>query len=251
MTSRWLSDENAHNLSNISASFLTWTIVYLVIYSRKTSDRIKQMSPNAIRLKRHELGVKIASIIHATYTSYGAYKCLQEQEFSDFNFFNRSEAASYYANVAAGFFIADFILCVILIEEHGVEFLIHAIAALGGSLSVSLTGIGHQYFLHLLLFEASTPFLYFRSLLLEYGYGKTKVALFNNLVFLLTFGYFRLFRGIPIIAHMCYNLIVQKPLSIPVTGFFVVSGIAMSILNVRWFIKILRSGLKAFNSLND
>ena len=155
MSSRWLSDENAHNLSNISASFLTWTTLYLIVYSRKTSDRIKQTSPNAIRLKRQELGVKIVSILHASYTAYGARKCLQD--FNGLDFFSRSEGAAHYASVAAGFFIADFILCVILIEEHGVEFVIHAIAALGGSLFVSLTGIGHQYFLHLLLFEASTP----------------------------------------------------------------------------------------------
>jgi len=61
---RWLSDEQAHNLSNISASFLVWTSLYISIYSRKTSSRIIEKSPN--RLKRQELGVKIASIFTNT-----------------------------------------------------------------------------------------------------------------------------------------------------------------------------------------
>jgi hypothetical protein len=249
MSSRWLSDENAHNISNISLSFLTWTGIYLAVYSRKTSSRIIEKSPDAIRLKRQELGVKIASILHAGYTAYGANQCLKE--FSGLDFFTKSEAAAHYANVAAGFFIADLILCVILIEEHGIEFVIHAIAALGGSLYVSMTGVGHQYFLHLLLFEASTPFLHIRSLLLEYGYGKTIIAQINNLIFLLTFGYFRLYKGIPLIAKMCNELITKKPLSTPATAFFIAASISMSCLNVYWFTKVLKSAIKTLKSIRN
>lgn len=247
MSSRWLTDENAHSLSNISISFFTWTTIYLIIYSRRTSDRIKQKS-SLIRLKRQELGVKIVSILHAVYTTYGASQCLKNFDLVKFDFFTKSEAVTHYANVAAGFFIADLILCVILIEEHGIEFVIHAIAALGGSLYVSLTGIGHQYFLHLLLFEASTPFLHIRSLLLEYGYGKSRIANLNNLVFLLVFGYVRLFRGIPIIVQMCYELIISKSLSKPVIVFFVTAGIAMSTLNIYWFSKILAGLVKSLKT---
>jgi hypothetical protein len=246
---RWLSDENAHNLSDISLSFLTWTALYLAVYSRKTSLRIKEKAPSNIRLKRQELGAKIASILHAAYTAYGAHICLQE--FKELDFFVKTETAAHYANVSAGFFIADLILCLILIEEHGFEFVIHAISALGGSLFVAMTGVGHQYFLNLLMFEASTPFLHIRSLLLEYGYGKTTIAQLNNLVFLLTFGYFRLYRGIPVIAKMCHGLITEKPLSTPPTIFFVTAGIAMSCLNIIWFTKILKSAIKTIKSNTD
>jgi hypothetical protein len=81
-----------------------------------------------------------------------------------------------------------------------------------------------------------------RFLLLEYGYGKTAIAQLNNLVFLLTFGYFRLYRGVPVIAKMCHGLItdVPRPLSTPATIFFVTAGISMSCLNVVWFTKILK-----------
>lgn len=249
MAKRLLSDENAHSISDISLSFLTWTALYLAIYSRKTSLRIKQKAPDTIRLKRHELGVKIVSILHAAYTAHGAHVCLNDFK-GDLNFFVKSEAAVHYANVSAGFFIADLILCIILIEEHGIEFIVHAISALGGSLFVSMTGVGHQYFLNLLLFEASTPFLHIRSLLLEYGYGKTLVAQLNNLIFLLTFGYFRLYKGIPVIAKMCYGLVtdIPRPLSTPASVFFVTAGISMSCLNIFWFTKILKSAIKAVRS---
>jgi hypothetical protein len=250
----WLSNENAHNISDISLSFLTWTAMYLAIYSRKTSTRIKEKAPDNIRLKRQELGVKVASILHAAYTAYGASVCLKDFEsVKGLDFFVKSESAAHYANVSAGFFTADLILCVLLIEEHGFEFVIHAISALGGSLFVSMTGIGHQYFLNLLLFEASTPFLHIRSLLLEYGYGKTAIAQLNNLIFLLTFGYFRLYRGIPVIAKMCYSLIndVPRPLSTPATIFFVTTGISMSCLNVIWFTKILKSAIKAIKVFKE
>jgi hypothetical protein len=248
----FLTDQNAHNVSEISMSFLTFASMYLVVYSRKTSTRIKQTSPESIRLKRQELAVKVVSILHGLYTSYGAYMCLNsiatDTGTQNIDMFSKFEEATHYANVAAGFFIADLILCIILVEEHGMEFIIHAIAALAGSTYVSLTGIGHLYFLNLLLFEASTPFLHIRYLLLEYGYGKTIVANINNLLFLLTFAYFRLFKGIPILTKLCYTLIVEKPLNIYAVIFFVASSIAMSSLNIIWFIKILRSAIKAIKS---
>lgn len=242
--SRYLSDENAHNLSEITISFLIFTSIYLIIYSRRTSLRIKQKAAYTIRLKRQELGVKIVSIFHAIYTSYGANLCLQ-QFGQNFSFYSKNDSSIHFANVSAGFFIADLILCIILIEEHGIEFVIHALCALTGSIYVSMSGIGHQYFLNLLLFESSTPFLHIRFLLIEYGYGKTLIAKLNNLIFLLTFAYFRLYLGIPIIIKMCYNLIIEKPLSISMIGFFIMSGIAMTILNIYWFIKIVKNAIKS------
>lgn len=237
---KWLSDKNAHNIVNIKISFLIWTILYLVIYSRKTSKRILQIAPNSVRLKRQELAVKVTSIIHAVYTAYYANLYLQEFKDSEINFFKYSENAESIANVAAGFFIADLILCIILIEEHGIQFVVHAIAALGGSLYVSLSGVGHQYFLELLLFEASTPFLHIGALLIDYGYGKTIIFNINNLIFLLTFAYFRLYKGIPTILNMCNMLITERPISDIAILFFVCSSGAMSTLNIYWFYKICR-----------
>ena len=244
-----LSDKNAHSITHISISFLIWLTLYLVIYCRKTSTRIIKKSPNAIRLKRQELGAKLVSIFHAAYTSYGARQCLKE--FNDLNLSTKSISAEHYVNVTAGFFIGDLMLCIILVEEHGIEFVIHAIASLGGSLYVSLTGIGQQYFLHILLFETSTPFLHIRSLLLEYGYGNTIIAQINNLIFLLTFGYFRLYKGIPIVATLCCDLLVQKHLSIVVIVFFIISGIAMTCLNIYWFTKILKNACEQVSFLKQ
>jgi hypothetical protein len=230
MNSRWLTDENAHNICNISASFIIWTTIYLTIYSRKTSNRIIEIAPNFLRLKRQELAIKITSILHAAYTAHGAYIGILDFENQNFDFFKRSELVTYYANVAAGFFIADLILCIILIEEHGIQFVIHAIVSLCGSIYVSMTGIGHQYFIHLLLFEASTPFLHIRYLLIEYGYGKSIISVVNNLFFLLTFGYFRLYKGVPILTKMCYMLLIENPISIPVTLFFIIASLSMTYL---------------------
>ncbi len=237
-----LSDENAHNMSNIFVSFLVWTGLYMTIYSRNTSIRIKQIYPNSTRLKRQELAVKLTSILHAVYTSYGAYQCLND--YNELDIFRESDMVSYYANVAAGFFVADLILCIILLEEHGILFVIHAIAALSASLYVSMSGIGHQYFINLLLFEVSTPFLHIRSLLLEYKYDKNIIANLNNLLFLLTFGYFRLYRGIPILANLCYVLVIDKPLILSVSLFFITISISMTTLNMFWFSKILRNAVK-------
>jgi hypothetical protein len=239
---RWLKDENAHNVADIMISFLTWSSMYLAIYSRKTSVRIIKIAPETLRLKRQELAVKITSIIHAAYTAWGAHIALIENPILDL--YSHSESGLYYANVTAGFFIADLILCIILIDEHGIQFLIHAIVALISSVYVSMTKFGLQYFLHLLLFESSTPFLHIRTILYEYGYGNTLIAKINNLILLLTFGYFRLYKGIPVLINLCHTLIVYKPLSLPTTTFFIFASISMTSLNIFWFYKMLKSVIK-------
>jgi len=243
---RWLSDKNAHNISDISISFMVFSAMYLTIYSRRTSERIMRLAPSSIRLKLQELATKITSILHAIYTAYGAHICLKELHNQPIDFFRYNEGAVYYANVAAGFFIGDLILCIILIEEHGPQFLIHAICALVGSVYVSLNGVGHQYFLHLLQFETSTPFLHIRSLLYEYGYGESIISKVNNLIFLLTFGYFRLYKGIPILTKMCYMLLNDRPVSTSSMLFLISASIAMSSLNIIWFTKILKGAIKVF-----
>src|SRR5437016_499174 len=101
---RWLSDENAHNVSNIFTSFAVWSAIYLAIYSRKTSKRILSIAPNTLRLKRQELAVKIVSIIHAVYTAYGAHIELKDFDAKGLDFVTYSDNAVYYANVAAGYF---------------------------------------------------------------------------------------------------------------------------------------------------
>ena len=233
-----------------SMSFLTWSamyvrnprwiLTYLAIYSRRTSSRIQKIAPNRPRLKRQELAVKLVSILHALYTAYGAHVSLKEFDKNSFDLFRHSKNALYYANVTTGFFIGDLILCIILIEEYGIAFVIHALAALTGSMYVSMSGNGLQYFLHVLLFEASTPFLHIRSLLIDYGYGSSYIAKINNLIFLLTFGYFRLYRGIPVLTELCYTLLTKRQLPLPATSLIVAASVSLTTLNTIWFTKILK-----------
>ncbi len=240
-----LSDANAHNVVDISSSFIIWVSIYLTIYSRKTSDRIFREYPNT-RLKRQELGVKIISILHAFYTGYGAYR------FSDtelFDMFTKNKYAVHYANVASGFFIADLMLCIILIEEYGMQFTIHAIAALGSSILVSFTGIGQEYYMNLLLFEVSTVFLHIRSLLLEYYKKHTLLINLNNLLFMLSFGYFRIYKGIPVMYKLCLEVYNQpnaqsNQYQYIINKFIIASSVSMSILNIVWFSKILKLAFK-------
>lgn len=243
---KFLSDENAHGMSNIMISFLTWTTLYLIPYVRKTSERINKITPFAPRLKKQELGVKIVSIIHALYSTYGAYTSLNEiKGFSPDDILTiKSEWSSYYANVTAGFFIADLILCIILAEEYGPLFIVHAISALSGSLYVSMTGIGYYFFLNLLMYEASTPFLHIKHLLSDYGHGKTMISNINDLLFFLFFFYFRIIKGIPILLTMFYTLITKKTLPLPYTVFFIVFGSLMGSMNIYWFIKITKNAIK-------
>ena len=247
MTSRW-SDANAHNIARITESFLTWTALYLAIYSRPTSQRIKQTAPQTPRLKRQELAVKVTAIIHAAYCAVKAYQALGNNTLPPNLFAKGSQEAKQLVNVTAGFFIADLILCVILLEEHGIEFVVHALSALGGSVYVSLTGVGFDYLLNLLLFEASTPFLHIRSLLLEYGYKETLIAKVNNVMLLLTFAYFRLWKGIPVTARLCWTLLSEQQLSPAATAFFIFAGFSMTGLNIYWFGKMLRSATKMIRS---
>jgi len=236
-------DQNAHNLSHIFLSFLQWTTLYLVIYSRPTSQRIIDSGHPSPRFKRQELAVKITSIVHAVIVTWYANEALREMG-PNLSLYVFSTEGQRLANISTGFFVADLILCLVLLDEYGLEFLIHAVAALGGSVFVSMTGIGFQYFLNLLLFEGSTPFLHLRSILLEYGFGKTLIAKLNNLILLLSFAYFRLWRGIPMIFQLCYTLITDKPLSVSVTIFFICASVSMCVLNIYWFSKMARSAKK-------
>jgi hypothetical protein len=92
--------------------------MYLAVYFRKTSTRIKEKAPDNIRLKRQELGVKIASILHAAYTAYGFSVCLKDfDSVKGLDFFVKSESAVHYANVSAGFFIAELNLLSMLYQH--------------------------------------------------------------------------------------------------------------------------------------
>jgi hypothetical protein len=90
--------------------------------------------------------------------------------------------------LTAGYFLYDVILCISRFNENGVAFSIHAVVCCIAYCTAILTGQLHHIGAGFLLWEASTPFLYFRWVLLKAGLAESKYLMpFANYSFIFAF----------------------------------------------------------------
>jgi len=264
-----IPDEVAQRLTVVFASFLVWTAVFLIIYSRPTSDRLlKKAHANQIGVRTHraELATRLAAGIHAAFVATGAgslvffrknnnlyvEKFLEPLTWPKFNVHN--DDAVFYACVSAGFFIADFILCVVQLEEQGTQFVVHAVAGLSGCVYCLMYGEGLLYLMLLMLFEVSTPFLHMRWWLLEYEFKDTPIYTLNGLALVFAFTLFRLVIGVPVLLKMVYELHTSPEKDrhdMPMRITFTLAPLAMIVLNSMWGMALWRGFLKAVGLIKD
>jgi len=90
--------------------------------------------------------------------------------------------------LAAGYFLYDVILCITRFNENGVAFSIHAVICCIAFSTAIVTGQLHHIGAGFLFWEASTPFLYFRWVLLKTGLAESKYLMpLANYSFILAF----------------------------------------------------------------
>jgi hypothetical protein len=262
-----------HTSSRISAFFifyLIWSAIWVILYSRPTSERVvtkaQKQKHQSHRLERQELATRMVAFLHAALVGLGSASLLFYRSDSPLyvrsltdwknwpNFDAHDQRAIFYASASVGFFVADFMLTVILLEENGIQFVVHAIAAGSGSLWTALNDRGEVYLMLLMLFEMSTPFLHMRWFLLEYGYKKTKFFIINGLLLVFFFTLCRIVIGFPVIAKLIYELHLT-PLAQRETPtmrwFFTFAGLAMCVLNTVWGFKLWVGLFKAVGLISE
>jgi hypothetical protein len=251
----------AHRVSVVLFSFIFFTLLFLLIYSRPTSERVRRnagVKKVGVRTYRAQLATKLVSFIHASIVSLGSISLLSSRNelklwdklFEPFwPVYNGNEdEVIFYACVSTGYFIADFILCVVQVEEHGVAYVLHAIASLCAGVFWLVNDEGVLYVLLLLLFELSTPFLNIRWLLSEYGYENSPLYLVNGLAFVLSFVFSRVILGVPLLMKLMYEMNsapVKDRHHILTRLVFTVMPFCMIFLNIYWGFKVIKGFLKA------
>jgi len=252
----------AQRVSLVFASFTLWSLLFLLVYSRPTSQRLKfraEENKVGIRTHRAELAFRSVAIIHALIVAIGAFSLVALRKESNLyvnNLFQPltwpvftvyNEDAITYACVSAGYFIADFILCVVQVEEQGFQFVIHAITGLSGCVFCLIYGEGLLYLMLLMLFEVSTPFLHLMWWLGEYGFKQTLIYNVNGMLLATSFTWFRLVIGTPVLLKMVYELHTPPEMyrhGLPMRTVFTLAPLAMETLNVLWGFKLWLGILK-------
>jgi len=264
-----LSPRLAQRVSLVFFAFMCWSALFLFIFSRPTSQRLVEKANLlnvGIRTHRAELATRSVAMIHASIVACGAGSLVFFREDSNLyvdwrkftqpltwpNFDVYNEDALFYACVAAAFFIADLILCVVQYEEYGFQFVVHAAAGLTGCVFCLFSGEGLLYLMLLMLFEVSTPFLHLRWWLIEYGYKNGILYVINGLILVFTFTLFRLVIGVPVLMKMVYELHTAPERDrhgLPMRITFTVAPVIMTVLNVAWGSALWKGLLKAVGIL--
>jgi len=259
---QFIEPHMAQRFALVLVSFYLWCLFFLLIYSRPTSNRIRGKAGGdklGVRTHRAELATKLTATVHAVIVSIGSASLVFFRKDSNLyvhelfrpmtwpSFVVYNEDAVAYACISLAYFAADFILCVIQVEEQGVEFVIHALAGMSGCLFCVLYGEGLLYLMLLMLFEVSTPFLHLMWWMTEYGYKKTLLFTLNGVALVIAFTTFRLLIGTAVLFKMMYEL--HTPPEMYRHGYimrtvFTLAPFSMIALNSVWGFKMWRGMFK-------
>lgn len=264
-----------HRFSLCLLAFLTWGLILFAIFSRPTSERIKRRvaeSKSPAHVHKVELAVRVVGLIHAVVVGIGALdillfrratahkdndlfisNLLAPHTWPSFTAFNQD--AVFYACLSTAFFLLDALLCMVLFDTYGLEFLIHALAGLSGSLYCVLFDHGLVYLLFFMTFENSTPFVNIKCILEDYGVTRTSpIYTLNGLMLVFTFTLFRLMLGTPVLIKFMYELNVP-PQSVehglPMRVLFTLAPASFLVLNTFWGYLLWKGFLRALGILPE
>lgn len=158
--------------------------------------------------------------------------------------------SGFVSAMALGYFVWDIIICTKYINMFGIGFLVHGLSAFFVFLQSFRPFLIH-YGPHFLLFELSTPFLnvnWFASHLPE-GVISFKVQKINGLCLLISFftirivwGFYQAFRVANDVFFVAWS---TRTFPAWVGAGVSISNIALDVLNVYWFYKMVRLAIKA------
>jgi hypothetical protein len=262
-----LPDPVAQRLSLVFFSFALWCSLFLLVYSRPTSQRLKSKAERenvGVRTHRAELATRVTATIHAVLVSVGAASLVFFRKDSNLfvyqlfkpltwpSFITYNEDAIAYACFSLAYFVADFMLCVIQVEEQGIQFVVHALVGMSGCIFCVFNSEGLLYLMLLMLFEVSTPFLNLMWWLKEYQFEHSLIYTLNGIMLVFTFTTFRLIIGCPVLLKMVYELHTEPEKdrhSIGMRVIFTLAPLAMMILNLAWGYKLWRGMFKTLGWL--
>ena len=139
---------------------------------------------------------------------------------------------------AVGFFTWDVITCTL--EGWGLAYFVHGVAVLA-VYTAGLYGFLPYMACVCLLYEASTPFLHLRKVMLSFGYAKSHPDAFTavTLVFALAFFLSRIVVGLSTSAFWWADMLTHLAdgtyHSLPVYIMFLACNAVLSGLNIWWF----------------
>jgi hypothetical protein len=259
----FVSPQLAQRAALVLASFAFWSVLFLSIYSRPTSSRLEEKAEKLeiqVRVHKAELATRVCAIGHAVILSLGSFYITFLKSNSSLRIYSltntstwpgftaENELAIWITCISAGYFVGDFILCFVQMEEHGLQFVIHAIVGLVGCMEVIIHNECLIYMMFIMMFEFSTPFLHFRWLLIEYGMKDSKEYLYNGLCLVAMFTWFRLVFGVPVLLQFSYK-INTYPENLRHSYFMrlVLTAAALSLttLNITWGTALWKGMFKA------
>jgi len=264
--------EWAGPLAVVIVSFLFFSFLWFGIAKRRTSERIvrkNQLStaPKNSHMKydplhgvshrsvKAELATRIVSSTHAAVCCFGALSTLLAEgpELWDDTLWRTSSRMRFYFAVSIAYFIGDVLICVVLFQDYGIEFFIHALCGLFGLSVICLGDMFHFFGCVGLLWEISTIFLNNRWFLLEYGMKKSALMTVNNLILVPTFTAVRVCVGCPLSFRFWSQLsdaradgVVSPWIYLGVTAML----ICLNGLNVFWSFKLWEKLVKLLFDTN-
>lgn len=174
MIDAWLTESRTIDLQIVSIFALVWLAFYMLV------RRIVFPSLSADSANR------VVSLVHAL---LGLVWPLCVIDFSRLRSDVGTESTEQHVQVlrvSLAYFFYD-MLCCMAIEFDIVITLHHVATILGLFVGVFNRTSGHELLLCLVLMEASNPFMHLRCILRDVGYGKTRLADINDVVFAVTF----------------------------------------------------------------
>lgn len=147
----------------------------------------------------------------------------------------------FISAITTGYFIWDFVVCLVNMKLFGFGFFLHAVAALV-VFGCSLKPFCLPWIPAFLLFELSTPFVNINwfSTHLPVGTISDRVVAINGICLLVTFFLVRILWGFYAVALLAYDMYrTRANLSwvLPVTVLAL--NVSLDVLNVFWFSKML------------
>jgi hypothetical protein len=99
----------------------------------------------------------------------------------------RNETSKYCSTVASAYFLYDVWICTMRYSENGFAFLIHGVLCSLAYVYPMVSGNMHYLAANFLMWELSTPFLYFRWYLIKSNMGDGRLMAVANVLFALAF----------------------------------------------------------------
>lgn len=235
---------------------LCWSLLFIIVNAILSLEQFKPFSHDARKVKdssfRHQLSSEIVSGIHSLLVTLGVVVLHSEttglSSLRDSNdlYWAHDRYSSSMLVLISSYLLYDlfyellFSQKFVFVIHHVVSFLTFGYCALRPFFQVSAV--------RFMIYEASTPFMNFRKLLLAYNKQDSILFSATNLAFLVTFFLARLLFGFYFsfrtIAPFLFENDIHK---IPAIAgwFFTISNLILNLLNTHWAASIARF---AFNS---